>query len=93
MEKIKTTVEQLQTTLGEYDARLAVMKAESLEVRADTKGEYIRQVTRLKSERDNFVLQYGQIHLGDDLREGTKEAWDVFATSFEKVVSTYKGST
>jgi len=89
MNRLKITVKKLQEDLDEYDQKLAIMKIESDEVRSGTKGEYLRQVKSLKRERDNFVLRYGQIHMGDEIKDGTQEAWAALKATFIKVESKF----
>lgn len=95
MEQRAVYMEKIEANIAKYNAKLAVMKAEAAEVKADVKLEHLSQVDKLEKKRDDFMLKYGQLkssseHGWEDVKVGTEHAWNELKDSIEKGISRFK---
>lgn len=95
MEKRTVYMEKIEANLAKYNAKIAVMKTEAAEMKADVKLEYLSQMDKLEKKRDDFMLKYGQLkssseHGWEDVKVGTENAWNELKDSIEKGISRFK---
>ena len=95
MEKRNVYLEKIEANLALYNAKLAVLKAETAEVKADMKLEYLSQVDNLEKKRDDFMVKYVQLketseHGWEDVKVGTEKSWNDLKDSIEKAISRFK---
>jgi hypothetical protein len=95
MEERTVYMEKIEANIAKYNAKLATMKAEAAEVKADVKLEYLSQVDKLEKKRDDFMLKYGHLKSSseqgwEDVKVGTEHAWNDLKNSIEKGISRFK---
>jgi len=95
MEKRNEYIKKLEENLNEYNKKLAMMKGKVADVQEDMKAEYLTQLKKLETKRDDLVVKYEQLkessgHAWDDVKIGTEKTWSELKNSIEKAVSRFK---
>ncbi|MBK5242670.1 hypothetical protein [Clostridium sp.] len=95
MEKRDVYLEKINAQIDQYNAKLAVMRGKAKEVHADMKLEYLNQVEKLESKRDDLKEKYEQLRKSSesswkDIKEGTENVWNDLKESFDKATKHFK---
>lgn len=77
-----------QKSLNDLFAKIDELEAKKDKVKADSKAEYEKQLSRLKLQKDNLQAKYNElIKASDEKLEEVKTAFSSAADSFKEGIS------
>jgi TolA-binding protein len=88
-------VEQLKTQLNEWNVELERMETQVREAQADMRGEYEKQLERLRRDRDTYMTRLEEVMAASegawgDLRTAMEQSWEDMRRAMVKAHTRFK---
>lgn len=95
MEKRDEYLEKINAQIEQCNVKLMRMRGKATEVHADMKLEYLKQVDKIESKREDLNEKYEQLKKSnenswEDIKEGTEKAFNELKESFTKATKHFK---
>ena len=85
----KVYIDKMAAKLKEWDDDIIKLESKAGELKDDASAKYHRQLTELKSKRDNAGQKLDHLRSSggeawDELKEGLEKSWDTLEESFKR---------